>query len=184
MPKLIEDPTASILEVAKEILYDKDRGYAAINMRDIAKKCGIAIGTIYNYFPDKETLMTRLMMDYWNRFLTIVDDIVASEDNFFVRLSRLYANLSDFVSYFHEVFIASQGKVILKKSDYDNPTRQLYMQRLLLQITTMVEKSGLHNQTLSHSEIADFILSNFMTISFLSDYSYELFEKVLRTLLE
>lgn len=37
-----------------------DRGYAALQMRDVAKGAGISPGTIYTYFPTKEALFAEL----------------------------------------------------------------------------------------------------------------------------
>ena len=41
-----------ILEVSLQLF--QKMGFGRTTMRDIAKKCGIALGTTYNYFPTKE----------------------------------------------------------------------------------------------------------------------------------
>jgi AcrR family transcriptional regulator len=41
-----------ILEVSLQLF--QKMGFARTTMRDVAKKCGIALGTTYNYFPTKE----------------------------------------------------------------------------------------------------------------------------------
>ena len=43
-----------ILEVSLKLF--QTEGFGKTTMRDIAKKCGIALGTTYNYFPTKEHL--------------------------------------------------------------------------------------------------------------------------------
>lgn len=40
-------------------------GLAALSIRGIAKECDIAVGTIYNYFPDKAALVTEVITKFW-----------------------------------------------------------------------------------------------------------------------
>ena len=38
---------------------------SALSMRTVAKGCGIALGTLYNYFPDKDTLLLATVESVW-----------------------------------------------------------------------------------------------------------------------
>ena len=38
-----------------------ERGYAAVSMREIAKEVGVQAGALYNYTPDKQALLFRIM---------------------------------------------------------------------------------------------------------------------------
>lgn len=67
MPKIIKNLRSSILKCAKDELLEK--GYDALNIRAVARECGIAVGTVYNYFPSKETLAAHIMMEDWAREL-------------------------------------------------------------------------------------------------------------------
>jgi len=40
-------------------------GVSAVNMRDVAAKCGVALGTVYNYYESKEDLMLAAMEKFW-----------------------------------------------------------------------------------------------------------------------
>ena len=44
-----------ILAVSKEMV--AENGVQAINMRNVARQCGVAVGSVYNYFPSKNDLM-------------------------------------------------------------------------------------------------------------------------------
>ena len=51
-----------------------ERGYAAVSMRQIASKVGLQVGALYNYFPDKQTILSELLINHmenllqtWNR---------------------------------------------------------------------------------------------------------------------
>ena len=63
MPKLIINVKEHIIEVAREILISQ--GYAAFNIRDLAEKCEIGSGTVYNYFPSKIAIANAVIMQDW-----------------------------------------------------------------------------------------------------------------------
>lgn len=47
--------------------YDRARaeGLASLSVRSVAKDCGVAVGTLYNYFPDKAALVTEVIERFW-----------------------------------------------------------------------------------------------------------------------
>ncbi|GEM_PF-7106550 len=48
------DKRELIFEVAKEMF--KENGYEETGLREIAFKAGVSVGTVYNYFPNKEAI--------------------------------------------------------------------------------------------------------------------------------
>lgn len=42
-------------------------GLASLNVRSIAASCGVSVGSIYNYFPDKAALVTEVIRLFWER---------------------------------------------------------------------------------------------------------------------
>ena len=63
MPKIIENlKDRLIAEAEKQI---EASGYNAVNIRSIAKACGVGVGTVYNYFPSKEALIATHLLDDW-----------------------------------------------------------------------------------------------------------------------
>ena len=41
------------------------QGLSAINMRSVAKACGVAVGSLYNYFPSKDDLLQATVCSVW-----------------------------------------------------------------------------------------------------------------------
>ncbi|MBP5153839.1 MAG: TetR/AcrR family transcriptional regulator [Lachnospiraceae bacterium] len=63
MPKIIENIRENALaEARKELLAD---GYRGMTLRRVAGALGIALGTVYNYFPSKEYLAAGVMLEDW-----------------------------------------------------------------------------------------------------------------------
>jgi AcrR family transcriptional regulator len=50
---------AAILEAAREVFVEL--GYGAATVRDVIRRAGLASGTFYNYFPDKEAVFRALV---------------------------------------------------------------------------------------------------------------------------
>ena len=68
MPKHIENLQERILETAKGELLASD--YNGFTIRSVAKQCGIAVGTIYNYYKSKDILAASVMLMDWNKALS------------------------------------------------------------------------------------------------------------------
>lgn len=67
MPKIIDDLRETLLTAAREMLL-KDGG-RALTIRNIAARCHVAVGTVYNYFSSKDELMASVMLEDWQEAL-------------------------------------------------------------------------------------------------------------------
>lgn len=56
---------SNILRAADHVF--RDSGFERAEMRAIAQRAGIAVGTIYNYFPNKWGLFLRILYDKWDK---------------------------------------------------------------------------------------------------------------------
>ncbi|SMF06023.1 transcriptional regulator, TetR family [Xaviernesmea oryzae] len=56
-----------------------ERGFAATRMEDVAARAGIAKGTVYLHFPDKERLFTELVSGIATPILGEIDGLVRNE---------------------------------------------------------------------------------------------------------
>ena len=61
-----------ILEAAQELIA-RD-GYAAVSMRQIASSVGVQVGALYNYTPDKQSLLLNLMVTHLEGLLKAWSD--------------------------------------------------------------------------------------------------------------
>ena len=51
-----------LLTAAKEIA--QQDGFEKLSIRGVASKCGVSIGSIYNYFPDKDSMIHSIIDDF------------------------------------------------------------------------------------------------------------------------
>lgn len=65
MPKIIANLEDNINKVALELFSYK--GYRDVSMKEIAFEVGIAVGTLYNYFPNKKALFITIFQKSWKK---------------------------------------------------------------------------------------------------------------------
>lgn len=63
MPKILESMREELKKTAKKQI--ESRGYAKTTIRSVAAECGIAVGTVYNYFPSKDMLIATFVSEDW-----------------------------------------------------------------------------------------------------------------------
>lgn len=80
---------ARILQAAAEVF--AERGYHATRITEIARKAGVADGTIYLYFPSKDALLVALVDDAIGRFFDVLDGELGGLHSASEKLSRIVA---------------------------------------------------------------------------------------------
>lgn len=103
MPKIIDEARAKILNSAKRMLLEE--GYNKISLRAVAKECSIAVGTIYNYFENKNTLIAYVMMEDWQKALSAMDEGCKKAQDLYQGLAVIYGAIKDFAEIYDKVWI-------------------------------------------------------------------------------
>ena len=63
MPKIIENIREQLMAEAKAQI--TERGYKNTTVRSVASGCGVAVGTVYNYFGSKDILIASFILQDW-----------------------------------------------------------------------------------------------------------------------
>ena len=77
-----------LIEVGKTIIHTG--GIEAINMRSIAEYCNISLGSIYNYYKNKDELLLSLVKSIW---LEILDEKGIETTSFIETVSLLFESI-------------------------------------------------------------------------------------------
>ena len=67
----------TLLNSARDIA--DTEGIDAVNIRSIAKRAGIASGTVYNYFLSKDEILLALTEEYWKQTLLEMKTKITSD---------------------------------------------------------------------------------------------------------
>ena len=68
-----------------------------LSMRTIASLCGISAGSIYNHFPDKDSLMAAIMIEDWHKSLHDMETECMNARSLSEGVAGIYHALLDFV---------------------------------------------------------------------------------------
>lgn len=61
----------TVVTSREEILRAAGEMVKVVSMRGIARECGIAVGSIYNYFPTKNDLMIAVVVERWKEIFFV-----------------------------------------------------------------------------------------------------------------
>lgn len=70
MPKVIENLRSRLIEEAEKQIAES--GYSAMTIRSVAKACGVGVGTVYNYFSSKDSLLATYMLEDWSECISTI----------------------------------------------------------------------------------------------------------------
>ncbi len=79
MPKIIENLESKLIAQAKKQIMED--GYGAMTVRSVAQKCGVGVGTVYNYFPSKDALVAAYMLQDWRACMQEVAAVSEEADS-------------------------------------------------------------------------------------------------------
>lgn len=92
MPKIIENVRNLLLDTAKKQI--EERGYANTTIRSVAGECGLAVGTVYNYFKSKDMLIATFVVEDWNFYLSDIRGAQISDPR--KAIHKIYDTLINF----------------------------------------------------------------------------------------
>lgn len=103
MPRVIGGSLETHRDVTRERIFDAlarlmdERGYDAVSLADVAAAAGLARTAIYNYVPDKETLLVAYASRETDRYLAQLREALAQVDD---PVGQLQTYLRHQVAYF------------------------------------------------------------------------------------
>ena len=157
MPKLIEHLREDILSVSKQILLTD--GYAALTMRKVAAQCGIAAGTLYHYFENKDMLVANIILEDWLSVLTLMRqdclDANSPEDGFCAVYGRIVSFQAPYLQIWEQYSFSGKSRSVFYQ-------RHLQLvEQLRVIVHELLERFGL-NQV---DSIERFLAENLLTFA-------------------
>ena len=105
MPKNLNNVKEDILLVTRELL--KETGYSDLNIRKIASQCGVATGTVYNYYSSKNEIIVEILLNEWNLMLRRIDQSTKASPKVIDKLEVMFNELNNFMINVHGVWFQS-----------------------------------------------------------------------------
>ena len=99
-----------IIESAEQLLATD--GFSGLSMQKVANQAGVAAGTIYRYFDDKEALIQEIKLNIMQRVALAIQENVQDSDPIKVRFRTMWLNI------WH--FAISERNTFLNRNQYDS----------------------------------------------------------------
>lgn len=152
----------TLLCIAREIA--DTEGIEAVNIRSIAGKAGIAGGTVYNYFSNKDEILLALTEEYWRQTLTEMQTEITA-DSFCGQLQEIFSFLQKRIE-------KSAGKLMnsLGNAETAGQARMASMQSVLeAALLERMEqdadiRADVWDETFTREQFARFIVMNMMLL--------------------
>ena len=124
----IRQATATaILDAAEQVF--AEQGLEAGRMNDIAARAGVAVGTLYNHFEDRDALFTGLIMKRKLEVVDILDHVLEAPDlDFRARLEQMFEGFFNYAERhrsFYNLYMQCEATAA-KSPFYVELSREIY----------------------------------------------------------
>lgn len=137
-------------------------GLASLSIRAVARECGVAVGTLYNYFPDKASLVSAIVLKFWRKVVeACAADPVGEGESVIDYCRTLSLNLERFLAGFktnwlREISMLDEATLTLVHEDEDECLHAVYA-RIDEAIAHDARIGERASENLSHHELARLI---------------------------
>lgn len=135
MPKKLDNIREKAIACTREVL--ETQGYPMLAMRDIASKCGVAVGTMYNYFPSKEYLTGCVVLEDWKIVYEQMTSAATGAGCIGKGLQQIYELMCGFVMS-HQYLTTFDRRQATGEYDFDQ--RHLVLLRQIEVLVEMLQK--------------------------------------------
>lgn len=148
----------TLLNIARSMA--DTEGIEAVNIRSIAKKAGIASGTVYNYFSNKDEILLALTEVYWNQALSEMrNEITAAsfceqlQEIFYFLQERIDKSAGKLMNSLGSLEVAGQAQMASAQSALEAVLIQLLEQDARV-------RGDVWNETFTREQFARFLMMN------------------------
>ncbi|WP_205410129.1 TetR/AcrR family transcriptional regulator [Clostridium sp. BL8] len=154
-----------ILSSAKDIAFKE--GITKVDIRSVAKNCGIASGTVYNYFASKGDLLAAIIEEFWEDAFKNIDWKSFAHNDFYTNLERVYNVLNEYLNKFKENWLEELSILKTHEKKLGKEKQNAYFKVIINRIVTMMDMDDTirnypWSDEISKEIMAEFIFDNML----------------------
>ena len=155
MPKIIENARELLINEARRQI--EENGYESVAIRSIAKGCQIGLGTFYNYFKSKDTLIATYLLEEWNESLDRINAQSENESDPMELVKTINFELGTFLRNNASVFNAEGAAKAFQTSS--RTYHKLLIKQMSEPLCKVCERNGYENSEFLSQFVAEAILT-------------------------
>lgn len=134
--------------------------YSDFNIRNLAKNCGMGLGTLYNYFENKEVLVFHIFKSDWEKTLQLVDKIKPANIPLKEKIHKVFSSLETFISQYMCIFqeLSDGGRKGIPHNYY----MEIYLK--MKELLDEEQKAGNIHNDIGTDKMSYFIMSNIFNV--------------------
>ncbi len=178
MPKRIENLREAILSAAKEALLAE--GYDKLSLRGVARQCGVAVGTLYNYFPSKLDMTAAIMLDDWKDRLARMNSGCGQASSVEDGIRSIYSNLREYALLYQDTWnMAISSKEVREELANGRSRHLMLVEQLERVVGKLFERFGVSCGPF----LPNFIATSLLAYILIPDFDYEPLGEVYKKLI-
>lgn len=186
MAKHNENLKEIILASAKDI--SLEHSINEINIRKVAKKSNISIGTVYNYFPTKADLLVAVIEDFWKEAFTKIDIRALGDKSFYEKIEEIYDSLYSYLYNFKENWLEQISLLNAQEKEVGRKRQEEYFARIRTIIISLMDSDksiGKHiwSSSITKEKTAQFIFDNMLLNLKKGESNFEFFIEILKKIM-
>ena len=171
-----------ILKESRDLVAEE--GLDALSIRKLAKKCDLAVGTIYNYFSSKDDLMISTIESVWEDIFRI-EDYDQKANDFLKYLSDIFTHLSLGIEKYPNFFtihsLSFKSQSIGKAKD----SMATYIEKLRENLIYILDKDpnikkDAFDDDFTKDDLVEFIISTSLCFIVDKNYNKDLLLKIVK----
>lgn len=156
-----------LLEISIRLV--RERGPNALNIRDVASGAGVAVGSVYNYFPNKQALLEAAIEGIWRDIFHKAgkcSTFNSFEECVQTLFEGLRAGVKQYPSFLQEHSAVFTGKK--QRADARDKMQQVFVhiQQELLEVLQrdLLVKQDVWSDNFTQQELVEFVFCNIMML--------------------
>ena len=174
----------AIMKTCRDMV--SERGLSALDMRSVAKACHVALGSLYNYCPSKDALVTATIESVWQDIFHMEQCCEQKPFPEYVRwiFDSVRQGTREYPHFFtaHSISVASSAKEQARKTMEQYFSHMKAGMAQSLRADPAVRRDAF-SASFSESDLIDFVLSNLLTLLARQEDDCEVLLEVIRRVL-
>lgn len=172
----------AILAVCRELAVEY--GLQSLNMRIVAKKCNVSVGSVYNYFPSKSDIIAAVIQDIWKSIFEL-NKTRNQAECFVDYVVWIFESVQVGVLEYPNFFTAHSMNFASSEKEKGRQVMSKYFEHMKSGMLVSLQKDknvnpSVFTENFTQKDFVDFIFSNIITLLMKQENSCTMLTEIIK----